>query len=104
MGCSTRMCNPTVGTMQASYAAFMLVSNLDPKRDTLCLSIRAFRYRNSNSGKGHKYASFDVYNYAESLTRKARSYLGQGNIIQSYIQIPIILPGLPYRGRIANYW
>jgi aspartate/methionine/tyrosine aminotransferase len=73
---------PAVGTMQAGYAAFLLVSNLNPEKDTALFIDPGFSVQKQQfKVMGHKQVSFDVYNHrGPALREKLESYLKQGNI------------------------
>ncbi len=75
-------CVPTVGSMQGGYATFMLVSNLDPKRDTALFIDPGFSVQKTQfKVMGHKYTHFDVYNYRGSKLRaKLEEIVSKGNI------------------------
>jgi aspartate/methionine/tyrosine aminotransferase len=79
---SPASCIPTVGSMQGAYATFLLCSNLDPVKDTSLFIDPGFPVQKQQfKVMGHKYDSFDVYNYrGEALRDKIESYLSQGNI------------------------
>ncbi len=79
---SPTACVPTVGSMQGAYATFLLCSNLEPKKDTALFIDPGFPVQKQQFiVMGHKYESFDVYNYrGEALREKIESYLKQGNI------------------------
>jgi aspartate/methionine/tyrosine aminotransferase len=73
---------PTVGTMQAGYIAFMLVSNMHPAKNTILFIDPGFSVQKLQlQVMGYKHISFDVYNYrGKALREKLESYLRQGNI------------------------
>jgi len=75
-------CIPTVGSMQGAYAAFMLVSNLDPKKDTALFIDPGFSVQKQQfKVMGHQFDHFDVYNYRGSkLRNKLEEILSKGNI------------------------
>ncbi len=75
-------CIPTVGSMQGSYATFLLCANLDVKKDTALFIDPGFPVQKQQfKVMGHKYKTFDVYNYrGEALREKLESYLKEGNI------------------------
>ena len=79
---SPASCIPTVGSMQGAYATFLLCSNIDKKRDTALFIDPGFPVQKQQfKVMGHKYASFDVYNYrGEALRDKLESFLEKGNI------------------------
>jgi aspartate/methionine/tyrosine aminotransferase len=75
-------CVPTVGSMQGAYAAFMLVSNLDPKKDTALFIDPGFSVQKTQfKVLGNKFTNFDVYNYRGSkLRNKLEEIVSKGNI------------------------
>lgn len=75
-------CIPTVGSMQASLAAFMTLSRIDKTKDTTLFIDPGFPvHKMQNKVLGLKYDSFDVYNYrGDKLKEKLESYFKQGNI------------------------
>lgn len=75
-------CIPTVGSMQGAYAAFMLVSNLDPKKDTALFIDPGFSVQKQQfKVMGHKYDHFDIYNFrGPKLRGKLEDILSKGNI------------------------
>ncbi|MBI9069273.1 MAG: pyridoxal phosphate-dependent aminotransferase [Salinivirgaceae bacterium] len=79
---SAKGCVPTVGSMQGGYATFMLVSNLDPKKDTALFLDPGFSVQKTQFNvMGHKYTNFDVYNYrGEKLRAKLEAIVSKGNI------------------------
>lgn len=79
---SSESCIPAVGSMQGAYATFLLCSNLEPGKDTALFIDPGFPVQKQQFRvMGHKYESFDVYNYrGEALREKIESYLSKGNI------------------------
>ncbi|MBO4614243.1 MAG: pyridoxal phosphate-dependent aminotransferase [Bacteroidales bacterium] len=79
---SPECCIPTVGSMQGGYATFLTCSNLDPQKDTALFIDPGFPVQKQQFNvMGHKYESFDVYDYrGEKLREKLESYLSKGNI------------------------
>lgn len=79
---SASSCIPSVGSMQGGYATFMLVSNLDPKKDTALFIDPGFPVQKMQfQVMGHKYTDFDVYNFrGEKLRTKLEEILSKGNI------------------------
>ena len=75
-------CLPTVGTMQASFAAFMVSSRRDPDKDTTLFIDPGFPVqKDQHRVLGLNYENFDVYNHrGEKLREKLESYLKRGNI------------------------
>jgi len=79
---SPQGCIGTVGSMQGGYAVFMANACLDPKKDTALFIDPGFPVQKQQfSVMGHKFASFDVYDFrGEKLRDKLKSYLEKGNI------------------------
>jgi aspartate/methionine/tyrosine aminotransferase len=75
-------CVPVVGSMQGTYASFLVCSQCDPKKDTILFIDPGFPVQKQQLVvQGQKYETFDVYNYrGEKLGEKLESYLRQGNI------------------------
>jgi len=75
-------CIPTSGSMQGGYAAFLICSNLDPKKDTALFIDPGFSVQKQQfMVMGHKYTNFDVYEYrGQKLRDKLESILCKGNI------------------------
>lgn len=75
-------CIPTVGSMQGSFTAFLLCSQLDPVKDTILFIDPGFPVQRSQTRiLGIKSESFDIYDYrGDKLKEKLESYLSQGNI------------------------
>ena len=75
-------CIPTVGSMQGAYATFLLCANLDPAKDTALFIDPIFPVQKQQFRvMGHKFESFDVFNYrGEALRDKLESFLSKGNI------------------------
>lgn len=75
-------CHPTCGSMQGTFAAFMLCSQLDPKKDTILYIDPGFPVQKMQAAVlGLKMQSFDVADYrAEKLADKLESILAKGNI------------------------
>lgn len=75
-------CIPTVGSMQGSFTAFLLLSQLDPKKDTILFIDPGFPVQRSQVRiLGIRSESFDIYEYrSEKLRPKLESYLAKGNI------------------------
>lgn len=79
---NTEGCVPSVGAMQGGYATFMLVSNLDPKKDTALFIDPGFSVQKTQfQVLGNKYTNFDVYNYrGDKLRNKLELIVSKGNI------------------------
>ncbi|MCT4644797.1 MAG: pyridoxal phosphate-dependent aminotransferase [Carboxylicivirga sp.] len=75
-------CVPTVGSMQGTYANFLVCGQLDKEKDTLLFIDPGFPVQKQQLDVlGYKYESFDVYNYrGEALREKLESYLKSGKI------------------------
>lgn len=82
VGVAPQGCIPTVGSMQGSFTAFLLCSQLVPGKDTILFIDPGFPVqRNQVQILDIPSASFDIYEYrAEKLGPKLESYLAQGNI------------------------
>ena len=79
---SPKHCTPTCGAMQGTFAAFLLCSQLDPKKDTILYIDPGFPVQKMQANvMGVRQCSFDVADYRdEKLGPKLESYLSQGNI------------------------
>jgi len=77
-----RGCIPTVGSMQGSFTAFLLCSQLDPQKDTILFIDPGFPVQRSQTRiLGIRSESFDIYEYrGERLAAKLESYFSKGNI------------------------
>ena len=75
-------CTPTCGAMQGTFAAFLLCSQVDPKKDTILFIDPGFSVQKMQCQvMGVKFAQFDVAGFrAEKLGPKLESYLEKGNI------------------------
>ncbi len=75
-------CIPTVGSLQASMAAFMTAGRSNASKDTVLLIDPGFPvHKMQLNVLGIKYECFDVYEYrGEKLRAKLESYLKAGNI------------------------
>jgi len=75
-------CIPTVGSMQGSYANFLVAGQLDEKKDTILFIDPGFPVQKQQLAVlGYKYESFDVYDYrGKALRAKLESYFSQGHI------------------------
>jgi aspartate/methionine/tyrosine aminotransferase len=75
-------CIPTVGSMQGSFASFMTVNRLDPKKNTTLFIDPGFPvHKQQLMVLGIKHENFDVYEYrGEKLHAKLESILKKGNI------------------------
>ncbi|MBO4499330.1 MAG: pyridoxal phosphate-dependent aminotransferase [Bacteroidaceae bacterium] len=79
---SAAHCTPTCGAMQGTFAAFLLCSQLDPKKDTILYIDPGFPVQKMQAKvMGVKMESFDVADYrSDKLAPKLESYLKKGNI------------------------
>ena len=75
-------CTPTCGAMQGTFAAFLLCSQVDPKKDTILFIDPGFPVQKMQCQvMGVKFAQFDVAGFrAEKLGPKLEGYLEKGNI------------------------
>ena len=75
-------CIPTCGSMQGTFAALLVAGNVDKQKDTTLFLDPGFPVQKQQmTVMGHKYESFDVFNFrGEKLRDKLESYLSQGNI------------------------
>ena len=75
-------CIPVVGSMQGTFASFLLCSQADPKKDTVLVIDPGFPVQKMQlQVMGVKYETFDVYDFrGEKLVPKLESYLSKGNI------------------------
>ena len=75
-------CIPVVGSMQGTFASFLLCSQADPKKDTVLFIDPGFPVQKMQlQVQGVKYETFDVYDYrGEKLGPKIESYLKGRNI------------------------
>jgi len=75
-------CVPTVGSMEGSYAAFLVSGSCHKERDTVLFIDPGFPVQKQQLlVMGQKYETFDVFDYrGEKLRAKLESYLLKGNI------------------------
>lgn len=75
-------CIPAVGSMQATYAAFMAAAHTDKTKDTALFIDPGFPVQKQQMMvAGLKYESFDVFAFrGEKLREKLEIYLSKGNI------------------------
>lgn len=75
-------CIPSVGSMQGTYAAFMVASHVAPKKNTVLFIDPGFPVQKQQMMvMGYPYQSFDVFNYrGEALRTKLESILSKGHI------------------------
>jgi aspartate/methionine/tyrosine aminotransferase len=79
---SPQGCIPTVGSMQGTFATFMLIGDIDKKKDTTLFIDPGFPVQKQQMQVlNQKYETFDVFNFrGEKLRGKLESYLSKGNI------------------------
>jgi aspartate/methionine/tyrosine aminotransferase len=75
-------CVPTVGSMEGTYAAFLVSGGCRRERDTALFIDPGFPVQKQQMlVMGQKYETFDVFDYrGEKLRAKLESYLSKGNI------------------------
>lgn len=75
-------CVPTVGSMEGSYASFLVAGSCTKERDTALFVDPGFPVQKQQMlVMGQKYESFDVFDFrGEKLREKIESYLAKGNI------------------------
>ncbi len=75
-------CIPTVGSMEGSYAAFMVTAAREKEKDTALFIDPGFPVQKQQMlVMNQKYISFDVFDFrGEKLREKLESYLSKGNI------------------------
>ena len=75
-------CVPTVGSMEGTYAAFLVAGSCIKERDTALFIDPGFPVQKQQMlVMGQKYESFDVFEFREEkLQAKLESYLSKGNI------------------------
>ncbi len=75
-------CIPTVGSMEGSYAAFLVTGACRKEKDTALFIDPGFPVQKQQMMvMNQKYISFDVFDYrGEKLREKLESYLSKGNI------------------------
>jgi aspartate/methionine/tyrosine aminotransferase len=75
-------CIPTVGSMEGSYAAFLVTACREKERDTALFIDPGFPVQKQQMMvMNQKYQSFDVFDFrGEKLREKLESYLSKGNI------------------------
>ncbi|MCL1822416.1 MAG: pyridoxal phosphate-dependent aminotransferase, partial [Prolixibacteraceae bacterium] len=79
---SPRGCIPTVGSMQATYTAFMAAGNSHPVKNTILFIDPGFPVQKQQLVvMGVKYITFDVFNHrGVKLREKLEQYLEKGDI------------------------
>ena len=80
-----RGCIPTVGSMQGSFSAFLLASQLDPQKDTVLFIDPGFPVQRSQVKiLGIRALSFDIYDYrGDRLAGKLEELFATGRIIRA---------------------
>ena len=75
-------CIPTTGSMQGTFAALLVAGNVDQKKDTTLFLDPGFPVQKQQmTVMGHKYESFDVFDFrGVKLRAKLETYLAKGNI------------------------
>ena len=75
-------CIPTSGAMQGTFSALLVAGNVDKQKDTTLFLDPGFPVQKQQmTVMGHKYQSFDVFDFrGEKLRAKIESYLAEGNI------------------------
>ncbi len=75
-------CVPTVGSMQGSFAAFVTINRMYKEKDTVLFIDPGFPvHKQQLNVLGHKWESFDVYDYRGGKLRgKLEEVLKKGNI------------------------
>ncbi len=75
-------CVPVTGSMQGTYASFLVCGQCTPGKDTILFIDPGFPVQKQQIVvMGYKYASFDVYDYrGDKLKAKLEEYLLKGNI------------------------
>lgn len=79
---SPKVCVPTVGSMQGTYAAFMAAANAVLHKDTTLFIDPGFPVQKQQMMVlGQKYETFDVFHFrGEKLRVKLEEYFSKGNI------------------------
>jgi aspartate/methionine/tyrosine aminotransferase len=75
-------CVPVVGSMQGTFTSFLVACQCTSEKDTILFIDPGFPVQKQQAVVlGHKYESFDVYNYrGDQLKDKLTEYLSKGNI------------------------
>lgn len=75
-------CVPVTGSMQGSYASFLICGQCTPGKDTILFIDPGFPVQKQQiTVMGYRYESFDVYDFrGEKLRDVLESYLSKGNI------------------------
>ena len=82
VGMPSQCCIPSVGSMQGSFAAFMVSCRKDKQKDTTLFIDPGFPVqKQQHKNLGLKYETFDVYDHrGEKLRAQLESILSKGNI------------------------
>ena len=75
-------CVPVTGSMQGTFASFLVSGQCVPGKDTILFIDPGFPVQKQQiTVMGYKYVSFDVYDYrGDKLAAKLEEYLSQGHI------------------------
>ncbi len=75
-------CVPVTGSMQGTFASFLVCSQCNPQKDTVLFIDPGFPVQKMQlKVMGVKFETFDVYDYrGDKLEAKLESYLSKGNI------------------------
>lgn len=75
-------CVPVTGSMQGTYASFLVCGQCDPEKDTILFIDPGFPVQKQQlTVIGYKYETFDVYeSRGEKLRETLEKYLSKGNI------------------------
>ena len=75
-------CVPVVGSMQGSFASFLIANQCNPEKDTILFIDPGFPVQKQQATVlGYKYISFDVYDYrGDKLRAELEKYLSAGAI------------------------
>lgn len=75
-------CVPVTGSMQGTFASFLVCGQCDEKKDTILFIDPGFPVQKQQiTVMGYKYETFDVYEYrGEKLKEQLNKYLSKGNI------------------------
>nr|MBR6146235.1 pyridoxal phosphate-dependent aminotransferase [Paludibacteraceae bacterium] len=83
-------CVPTVGSMQASYTLFLILSQYEKGRDTILFIDPGFPAHHTQVNiLGIRAISFDIYNYrGEKMRAKLEEYLRSGRVCSIFYSNP----------------
>lgn len=90
-------CVPVTGSMQGTYASFLVCGQCTPEKDTILFIDPGFPVQKQQiTVMGYRYESFDVYEYrGEKLRDILEQYLSKGNIAAMIYSNPnnrLVLP------------